>query len=201
MNNKVTTLQLHEQYIEAGVAPEDNNIEFIGNRFNKTVIWLQNGKSYRFNELPGSVFKDLRSLYLSDINAQTLIKTNYPQAKAISKQVHLYTYYMFGGFDKFPDVFNGLLQPSENFRDTDNCISLQFDHKVVSVNKTSLKRRYIKMLDLFAEGELDTNIALSLNIAMPTYDFHKRKLFQILNVNSKPEAVSVAYKNHVLCAR
>lgn len=62
-----------------------------------------------------------------------------------------------------------------------------------------LNTRYKAMLNAFADGTPDKAIAFNLNIALSTLDFHKRNLFQILNANSKPHAVSIAYKKNILC--
>ncbi len=42
--------------ILAGLKPSDNNIEFVALRETKQVIWLQNGSSHYFTDLPAKYF-------------------------------------------------------------------------------------------------------------------------------------------------
>ena len=113
--------------------------------------------------------------------------------------VHLYTYYMYGDLDNTPDVINGVPQPSENFRDTKDCISLDFKNKNIDFEGQLLTKRDIFIIDKISEGIVDKAIADELNISMSTLDFHKKQLFSKLKASSKPQAVSQAFKTHILC--
>jgi len=76
-----------------------------------------------------------------------------------------------------------------------NCKNKQF-----TVNGKPLHHRYLKMIDAWCKGLPDKFIADSiLNIGITTYDFHKSKLFKILNATTKPEAVFTACKNNIPC--
>lgn len=201
MNSKSTHYTPTDQQLAAGLALNDNNIEFIGNKTTQKVIWLRNGNAHAFKNLPGTIYSKLRDAYLSDKEAVRAIQLFYPNLIDEHTQVELYTYYVWGDLDASPDVINGELQPSENFRETEDCISLAFNSKNIDFKGLPLKDRQIKMIDAWSKGIPDKTIAADiLHIAVPTYDFHKSKLFKILQVESKPEAVSVAYKHHILCA-
>lgn len=201
MHSKSTT-QNHFTQLPAGVAANDHNIEFVGCKDTKTVIWLQRGHSNTFENLPEHLYSALEELFLTDHEAVKILPNWFPEAAdSLPRLVEIYTYYMYGDLDTKADVIDGKLQHCENFRDGKNCISLQFKFKDIDVNGLALHQRDIIALDAFAEGIPDKTIAHMLNITLPTFDFHKRNLFKKLGVNSKPEAVAKAYQHHIICAQ
>ena len=201
MNNKNKHYKPSPQLFAAGLALNDNNIEFIGNKADQTVVWIRNGSANAFKNLPGHIFKKLKEAYEADLEASKIFSIFFPNIIDTTRKVELYTYYVYGDLNNTPDVIDGELQPSENFREKDDCISLNFTNKCIDFKGTPLHLRYIKMIDAWSKGRLDKNIATDiLDVSHSTYDFHKSKLFKILEVQSKPEAVAVAYKHHILCA-
>lgn len=202
MKHKSTHYKPSAQALAAGLALTDNNIEFVGCIDTKTVIWMQNGHAHRFKDLPAELYGKLRDAYRSDKEAVKAMSIFFPKVHDEKRFVELYTYYVYGDLDTTPDMVEGQLQPSENFREKDDCISLAFNSKNISFMGIPLKDRQIKMIDAWSKGIPDKTIASDiLDIAHTTYDFHKSKLFKLLQVCSKPEAVSVAYKHHILCAQ
>lgn len=200
MQDKSTKTTLTTQ-LPAGVGLDDHNIEFVGCKTTKTVIWLQRGNSHSFNYLPRPIYKALEELFLTDHDALKVLTENFPEdAHELARMVEIYTYYMYGDLDATPDVIDGQLQPSENYREKKDCISLQFFNKNIDIDGQPLNARSIAILDDMAEGIPDKLIAHKLGITLSTLDFHKRRLFKTMNVQSKPEAISKAYKQHVLCA-
>lgn len=203
MNHKNTTFTATKQ-LPAGIALNDHNIEFVGMKETQTVIWLQHGNSHSFEYLPKKFYRLLLNDFLEDKKAIEVLEKYYEEFPDDEfrerRMVELYTYYMYGGLDKKPDILNGVLQPSENFRHKPNCISLKFGNKTIDINGVVLKPREIRMLDAFAKGVPDKAIAQMLNIKQSTLDSHKRDLFKIMNVNSKPEAVAQAFKHGVCVA-
>lgn len=200
MIRKTTNYKPTEQQIIAGLAIKDNNIEFVAGK-NRTTLFIQNGVTHHFKEIPGFIYRKLKNAFLKDEACQKAFNTFFPNLIDETKKVALYTYYLWGGTDTNPDVIDGELQPAENFRESEDCISLAFNSKNIHYKGIPLKSRQIKMIDAWSKGILDSVIAEDiLDIAQTTYDFHKSKLFKILEVSSKPEAVSVAYKHHILCA-
>ena len=123
MQDKSTNIPLHVQQLPAGVAPNDHNIEFVGCRDNKTVIWLQRGHSNSFNNLPQNIYSALEELFLTDQSAFKVIINLFPkESHNIRRLVEIYTYYMYGDLDKTPDVIDGCLQDSENYRHSKYCL-------------------------------------------------------------------------------
>lgn len=196
----IRKLMSQPNMLPSGFLPGDHNIEFVGKRDTKTVLFLQNGETHLFSELSDGIYKKLKALYLKDKTANDVLSVFYPEHQNDTKRlVELYTYYMYGCLDSVPDVKNGKLQPSENFRDNSQCISQLFSEKHITVADVELNDRDLIILDAMADGLPDKTIADSIGISQSTLDFHKRNLFKRLSVHSKTEAVVKAYKNNVLC--
>ena len=201
MNNKSNTLNPVKQLLPAGVAPNDHNIEFIGNISNKTVIWTRCGNSHEFKNLPQEIYNALEELFFTDQTAIGLLTKFYPEsADNVSRLVEIYTYYMYGQCDSTPDVINGELQPCENLRDHADCISRGFDNKFFDINGVHLTPRDLKIIDLAVAGEPDKAIAGELGIHIRTFDFHKRRLFDKIAAQSKIDLVRESLLNQVSCA-
>lgn len=200
MSNKSNKLSRKEPSIIAGLSLSDNNIEIIGVRETQTVVFSQNGRIKPFKSFTSKIYNQLKAALFNDKMALVVLETYYPNVVDETRKVELYTYFMYGDVDHTADIIGGVLQPCENFRHTEDCISLDFDSKTIDVNGKALNKRFIKMLDAWKIGIPDKTIAADvLKVALSTYDFHKSKLFKLLNVDNKPQAVAVAYQNHVLC--
>lgn len=78
---------------------------------------------------------------------------------------------------------------------------MNYKCKLFIVNDQPVTKRYMKILKAMANGEPDKMIAHKMGKAHSTLDFHKSKLYKILNVQSKAQAVSEAYKHHLLCTQ
>lgn len=197
MQHKTTTIS---ENLPAGVKPSDHNIEFMAVTGSKTVLWMQNGNTHQWQNLHPDIYNALEALFLTDTEAVKFLTNNYKdEADNINRLVELYTYYMYGQLDNSPDVVNGVLQPCENFRESANCPSLQFDNKFIDIEGVHLSQRDLKILDDIIEGLPDKVIALNLGITIGTFDFHKKNLFKKLNVDSKVGLAVKSLKHHILC--
>jgi DNA-binding CsgD family transcriptional regulator len=192
-NSEVTNFSTSPQI--AGVMPNDSNIEFIGVRKTKQVLWLQNGNNHYFTDLPIEHYNLLKSKYLKDHKAVRFLKNT---TDHLVQQVELYTYYMYGDVDSTPDISNGILSPSENFRDTQNCPSLLWDSKNINIGKHILSPRQIVIIDLIATNIPDKTIASILGISHKTLDFHKSKLFKVVGVTTKLDLLKIAMKYKIV---
>lgn len=197
MKHKTTTIS---ENLPAGVLPNDHNIEFMAVTGSKTVLWMQNGNTHQWQHLHPSIYDALEALFLTDTEAVKFLTSNYKEdADNINRLVELYTYYMYGQLDNSPDVINGVLQPCENFRESADCPSLQFDNKFIDIEGVHLSQRDLKILDDIIEGLPDKAIAINLGVSIGTYDFHKKNLFKKLNVDSKVGLAVKSLKNHIVC--
>ena len=165
-----TTKKPYKSQIVAGLLPTDSNIEFGGVKDTKEVFFVQNGKTHQFSELPLKYVKQLEQKYKSDTPAQEYLEGITP---LFHKQLELYTYFLYGDIDTTPDILEGILQEPENFRDSENCPSMLFKHKVLKIKDYILKPREILITDLFKKDFPDNIIADSLNISHSYLDYLK----------------------------
>lgn len=188
-NKKTTSPQI------AGLFPGDNSIEFVGNRETKQVLWLQNGSNHYFTDLPAEYYNLLKAEYFKSPEA---IKFCAAIHKKVRNQVELFTYYMYGDLDNTPDILNGVLSASENFRDKRNCPSLVWNKKQLTIDNYILTPRDIVMIDMMAEDFIDAAIADAVNISQSYYDQLKRNLFTYTNTHSKTSLVLKAKDQKVI---
>lgn len=179
----------------AGLMPGDQSIEFFGIRETKKVIWLQNGCSHYFSDLPIDYFMLLKQAYLQDHKAQEFLSQVAPDQ---SRQIELYTYYMYGSLDGTPDIVNGHLGPVENFRDKRNCPSLLWQSKQINIGGHTLTPRQITIIDLIAKDLPNKAIADVMGIKLSTYDFHAANLFKAIGVTNKTALLKLAYQHKIL---
>jgi DNA-binding CsgD family transcriptional regulator len=179
----------------AGIMPNDNNIEFIGIRKSKQVLWMQNGTTHYFNDLPAEHFNLLKSKYLKDHKAIQFLSG---VTDHLTRQVELYTYYMYGAIDETPDIENGKLSNSENFRDTKNCPSLLWNSKNINIGTHILTPRQLVIIDLIGNDLPDKAIASVLGISHKTLDFHKAKLYKAIGATSKLHALKLSMKHKIV---
>ncbi|MCT8340529.1 helix-turn-helix transcriptional regulator [Flavobacteriaceae bacterium TK19130] len=203
---ETTTNNPPPQEIIAGIQKSDCNIEFFGIHETMEVRFLQNGKTHLFKELKGRNLAAVINAYKSDPAARNLLRSLktgsgqwvYPN---FTRQLELYVYFCFGHLDGTPDIVNGVLSRPENYRHRRDCISLQFKNKTLHINGNELKPREITMIDGFADDLPDKAIADKLGIALPTFDQHKRTLYDKAgNVKTKTSFMLVAMKNKLISA-
>jgi len=172
----------------AGINPNDSNIEFAGIPDTKKVIWIQHGNAHYFKDLDEKVYKLLEKQYQNDEPAQAIIK---PMALPMVEQIELYTYYLYGEIDSTPDYANGKLAPSENWRHSENCISLDFVFKNITIGSTILNWREIRMIDMFKKDYKDELVASELAITTATLNYHKKRLYTKAGVQSKAALINI----------
>lgn len=195
MNTKNKSKASHQTaQIVAGLLPNDPNIEFFSIEKDKKVDWLQHGAVHHFEDLSDKNYKVLQKYYLMDHGAQKYFHTEREAGNPLTfiRKVELYIYYMCGQLDGTPDLVDGILNFSENFRDIPNCPSLLFDMKFLTIDDVVLTSREIRMIDFMKEDLPDKAIACQLanrdgskGITQSTYDFHKKNLFHKVGVQTK----------------
>lgn len=201
MQSKSTTNQANPQPMIAGILKSDKGIEFFGIRATKEVFWLQNGASHPFCELKGSAAAAVIEAYEEDGQAKAIlneIRDNEGKLLPYARKVELYVYYCYGEIDATPDLQDGKLSLSENFRHAWNCVSLGFERKKLRLNGHVLKAREIVMIDLFSKDTLDTVVAEELNIAVSTFDQHKREFLQKTGVITKTALMIAATQQNLV---
>lgn len=195
INNRCKTKDFNSNLQVAGVFPGDANIEFVGVRKTKKVLWMQNGCTRYFSDLPMKYFTLLKAAYQKDHQAQRFLKDVTPD---LSKQVELFTYYMWGDLDTTPDIIDGQLMPCENFRDKANCPSLLWNSKNINIGNHILTPRQLVIIDLMAKDMPDKAIASSMSISPKTLDNHKQQLFKSLGVNTKYAVLKLCFQYKII---
>ena len=181
INNSKTTENLAPAQV-AGLAPTDNNSEFIGVTDTKKVLWLHQGKTTPWERIPKWVYRLCQNKYLSDASAMEILGK---LPVSIDRQIELFIYYSYGAVDSKADILNGKLQPSENFRDSKKCVSLDFDSKEMTIDGVVLNNRDVFLIDCYKEDLPDKMIAHQLGISLSTLDFHKRNLMKKVGAQTK----------------
>ena len=189
-------MQIDHPHLLAGMDMQNSrDLEFYGNRENKTVIVLQAGQAKPFKDLEPKYYALIKEALENDLGAQEYFRgKNYPE----ERKVELYTYFMWGDLDHTPDISGGALQPSENFRDNSECPSMNFDGKHFQIDGQDLTKRDMIIIDMSARECTDFEIADRLNIAIKTLDSHKSKLLKKLGCGSKLGIVSKSYRQHLI---
>lgn len=179
----------------AGLFPSDNSIEFVGNRVNKTTMWLQNGSIHYFSDLPADAYELVKNDYLKHHKAKAFLQE---VSDHLPRQVELYAYYMWGDLDSTPDIKDGKLSNSENFRDKIDCPSLRWNSKNINIGDHILTPRQLVIVDLIGKNLPDKAIASSLGVSQKTLDFHKAKLFKSVGVNTKMDLLKLSIKHKIV---
>ncbi len=191
---KITTNLLNNQIV-AGVLPSDSNIEFLGIKENKQVLWLQNGSNHYFDDLPLQYFNLLKEAYKKDAEAQQFLEG---VTHSFRRQLELYTYYMYGALDCTPDIENGVLSPSENFRHSTNCPSLRWRNKNITVNGIELTKKELFITDMYNEDIPDKAIWSSLGISESYFNQIKQKMYSKAGVRTKPSYIKKVIKEQII---
>lgn len=193
-NLRKTTATRNKNLRVAGTLPDDSDIEFIGIPTTKQVIWFQYGNQHSFATLPDRYFDLLTDLYHSDYRAVIDIGGMTTDS---DRQIELYTYYLYGDADFSPDIIDGVLQAPENFRDSIDCISLKWLTKDITLNGKPLNKRELIICDMMLENYTDKLMAHNLNIALATFDHHKRNLYKKAGVDNKSAFIMKLFNERI----
>ena len=194
MINISKSTQNHPNNQIAGLLLGDYNGEFIGVKKTKEVLFLHNGHTLSWNLIPKKVYEKCKKRFLNDKKAVLDLSK---QSSSLDRQIELFIYHSYGDVDNSPDLLNGELTPSENYRHTENCSSLNWDTKWITIDGIKLNDRDLIIIDLIKKDYPDKAIASKMNIALSTFDFHKRNLYQKFNVQSKTALLIKAIKQNV----
>lgn len=194
MINTDKTTKKRRHFAIAGMHPADNGIEFQGIPETKKVLWLQHGSNHYFKDLPEQYYNLLNTAYLNDKKAYEYISKIHQN---LFDQVELYTYYMYGGVDGTPDILNGKLSASENYRHSKNCPSLSWN-KEITIDNYNLSPREIIILDELLQNQPDKAIWDIVNLSESHFNTVKRNLLHNTNCTSSKELIIKAIQQNVI---
>ena len=195
MINNYKSNQISAPLQMAGLFPSDNSIEFVGNRETKRTLWMRGGHVSYFTDLPTVEYNLVKEAYLKMPKAIEFCSYIH---KELRDQVELFVYYMFGDLDATPDIKDGVLADSENFRDKRNCPSLHWEAKQMTIDNYILTPRDLLMIDMMSDDYKDAVIADAINVSHSYFDELKRKLFKVTNTQSKPALLLKAQSQNVI---
>ena len=202
MQSKTTTTNQIPQHLIAGINLKNStDVELFGIKKNMTVQFFQSGQVHYFQDLKPNYFIMLLNRFNSDMPAKEYFRKQEEvngEKMSLKRKVEIYAYFLFGALDHKPDFKNGVLQGCENFRDSDNCPSLNFAWKNITMDGASLTKRDLTIIDMSARGCTDFEIADTLNIAIKTLDSHKAKLFVKTNTKCKLDLVCKSFHQQVI---
>lgn len=195
MQDKSTTNAGNRQELTICKDQSENTIEFFGLRKNMTVMFFQKEKVKKWEELPKELFILMANAYQQDAGAKDYFAT---WSLPYCRQVELYTYFNYGSLDPKPDILDGILQPCENFRHSEDCPSKVFDSKKWTLNRQELNERDLVIIDMIAKDFQDWQIAAHLGIAVSSYNAYKGKLFKKTNTQSRVGLLMASFRERLI---
>lgn len=181
--------------IPSGAMPGDLNIELFADRKNQKVFFMHNGKTFPFHELSARARGRLLQQLLSDEVAKKDLAH-----LGVNKALERFAYCVYGTLDHRPDIdHTGMINGSDNFIcQISGCNCLNWQSKQITYNGQAIKGKLLEVLLAYRKGHDDINVADRLNIAAPTLNTHKKKLFQIFGVYSKSEMIVAAIEAKII---
>ncbi|OBQ56068.1 hypothetical protein JJL45_05355 [Tamlana sp. s12] len=172
------------------------NLEFF-NHEGKVKAFTK-GKMVDFEDLPYTYHQLLREAINDEPETDAILKEWEPNSEL--KQLHKFVECRFGGLDYTPDIQNMELQDGEYWDCPlrGNCKGEGKVCRQLSYNNQNLSNNDIKFLKLVHTPLTNEALAEEFNMAMGTFHQFKKRLYQKLNIQTKPEAVLVAVMLNLL---
>lgn len=189
-----STIKSEIHQIPAGLLIGDKRTEIFGDRDTKQTFFLTDGKTFRFNELPGSKKAQIFEQLLNDDVAIDDLK-HLSQEEAIEK----FAFCNYGAADHEADFCEkGELKNHDNFICSNNCMCLKWKSKKITVDGIALTSRELQVVTLMASDLCDKQIADQLGITVSTLNTHKIHLFEKFNVHSKSGLITKAFHQKII---
>lgn len=185
----------------AGAHPADSSIEFFGClndiKNDVEVFWMQNGSSRSWRYLSDKNYQICNDALLSDKIAYAYLTENFPSISE-NRKTELYIYALYGHLDNTPDMIDGILQPSENFRISADCPSFGWSSKWFTLNGKILTRTEIDIIDCINIEMPDKMIASVIDKSHSYLDQLKRNLFVKAGVSCKSGLMRIAVQEKII---
>lgn len=174
----------------------DANIEFFNHKDSLKV--MSNGSVFNFNEIPMPLYQRLKDVMHSHTDALQILQKWYPESEL--KQIETFTKCRFGGLDYTPDITEATIQDGE-YWDCPLRGACEGEGKVckaLTYNNHALEPIEIKILKLLTTDLTNEVIALEAEVPLGSLHKIKAKLYNKLNVQTKPEATLVAVDLNII---
>ena len=182
------------QNLTYGLLPNQNGIELYADRETSKLYFLSNGHRKSYSELPSNVLHNIKALLEEDEAAKKDL-SNLPQTEAVKK----FAFCLYGGADHKPDIDEkGKLQPSDNFRCSDNCMCLKWKSKTIKAGNTTFTMRQVQIIELVGTGITNYAVACELGITESTINTTIRTIKTKLNVESTPALIAAAIRLKII---
>ncbi|MFB9055032.1 LuxR family transcriptional regulator [Formosa undariae] len=167
-----------------------SNLEFFNH--NNQVKAFNNGAMIDFHDLPYGYHQVLKDALVAEPEANDILKEWHPDSEM--KRHENFVKCRFGGLDFTPDIKDMELQEGE-YWDCPLRGSCKGEGKVcksISYKGNPLTNMDIKLLKLLHTSLTNDNLAEEMNMPLGSFHVFKRKLYQKLDIQTKPEAVIAA---------
>ncbi len=182
---------------------KSQDVEFFGIEQNMTVKFIQGNKIQSWKDLSKENLELIYPYYVSDTPFHEFIEdqeTQYNIQLPEDRKMELYVYFMWGALDANPDIKDGVLQLSENYRHIENCPSRKFKHKKFMLGEVELTDRDLTIIDMSAKEYKNLVIADELGIKEKSLEAYCKRFYERTGVHTKIGLVNNAHQNQLIRA-
>jgi hypothetical protein len=168
-----------------------SSIEFFNGHTGKFKV-LSGGSVKEFKDAPYSYHQILKEAIQEEPETEKILFEWYPKSEL--KRLIQFGSCRFGGLDFVPDVTDSKLQKGEY----SPCAAREFCPgagilcQAPRYNDVKLSFTEVKVLKALATTDTNENIAFKLTMPLGTFHLLKKKLYQKLGIQTKPEAALIA---------
>ncbi len=182
-------------HIPAGALPQDSRIEFFADKKNRTVFFLQNGKTYPFSSLSRKHKNALLKEVVTDPEAMADLRG---KGLSLTQALEEYAFCMYGAIDNQGDINDDKVGAPENYRCSNACRCLRWRTKSITYLGEVITPRELQVIESLQSDHTNEAIAASLGMTRSTLNTHKKNLFNKLNCLSTPALVRKAIQEKII---
>lgn len=185
----------------AGILTKDNSIEALAVPSTRFVVFYQNGKPLTLELLPVKLYRKIKENMQQNRVAYLDLQKRFSTEK---EQMQEYIFCMWGQSDHDSDfkLINGSweLSTPENFTCNKGikCHCKNWKGKASRILGVELTSRDLLIIRHFFLDNPDKQIAISMGIALSTYNTHKKHLFTKLGASTKSNVLALALQYKVI---
>lgn len=174
----------------------DKSVEFFNT--DKGLKAIANGSVIDFSDLPIELHRLVKRIYDNNIEAQQVLMEWYPNNPA--KRLETFVKCRFGGLDFTPDISDNEIQDGEHWSCPLRgvCKGEGKICKPVTYNNHPLDATEINILRLLSTDLTNEAIGSEMKLPMGTLHKIKQKLYEKLNIRTRPEATLVVVSLNLL---
>lgn len=169
----------------------DRNIEIFND--GSGLKFFQNGKTKPFSEAPYELINLIIAQIKKEPEVEDLLQSWHPNDT--DAQVEQFASCRFGGLDFTPDFAFSKLQDGEYHYCPlrGDCAAEGILCKMPVYNKHRLTLQMVRLMRLLSGTDTNEVIAEKMNMSLGTFHDLKKKLYEILNVQTKQEVALISH--------